>query len=743
MSLIRRLALSCAIALTIVNAGSAETHGPLRLRVLTYNIHHAQGIDRKLDLERIARVINEARPDIVALQEVDQGVSRTNQVNQPDELARMTKMHVVFGDNIEFGGGKYGNAILSRFPISQYRNHRLPNRDDGEQRGVLEATVAVPDQLRPLLLFATHLDHRGDDRERHESAQAINALAAMRPHQPALLAGDLNDTMDSRTLQELAKHWMLTNSRPLLTVPVNEPNRQIDFILCRPADRWKVIEAIVLPEAVASDHRAVLAVLELRSAEPHAATRTDEGESVPATEHAPRTASYSIVVSEATGTHPDWKKVVSTLIRKYPGAEVITFDQNVSEALPALRERHPRYTCFVATPAEAGRQFVADVHRLTRRFDDDPYADTLWGILTGYDAVNAFRIAEHAGPLTVRNVSSGTEVALEMCSQGVWYDELVQHKTVRRTADGEIKQSRGPADTTRALAETLTNDAADLFVTSGHATERDWQIGFRYRNGQFRSKDGQMFGVTTTGERFGIRSKNPKVYLPIGNCLMGHIDGPDAMALAWMNDVGVHQMIGYTVLTWYGYSGWGVLDYFVEQPGRYTLTEAFHANQHALIHRLDTYYHGLVSREVTPGDRSMPASPPNEAGKSLGLTAFDSRGLLWDRDTVAFYGDPAWQARMATADKAWDQKLTVNGDVYTLTITPRRGLKSFHPVNTNGAQRGWRPIVELLDHRIRHVTIIEGDDLNPVVTDDFILCPNPRTVDPKREYVIRFAASRI
>jgi hypothetical protein len=231
-------------------------------------------------------------------------------------------------------------------------------------------------------------------------------------------------------------------------------------------------------------------------------------------------------------------------------------------------------------------------------------------------------------------------------------------------------------------------------------------------------------------------------FLPIGNCLMGHVNGPDAIALAWMNDVGVHQMIGYTVLTWYGYSGWGVLDYFVEQPGRYTLTEAFHANQHALIHRLDTYFDDLTETDVSPGARNIPSTAPNEAGKSLLLTEFDSRGLLWDRDTVAFCGDPAWQARMAPLDKAYDQQLTVDGDVYTLTITPRRGENSFKPVNTNGAQRGWRPIIELLDHRIASVEILEGSDLNPIITDDFLLIPNPRTVDPAREYRIRFTASR-
>ncbi len=92
--------------------------------------------------------------------------------------------------------------------------------------------------------------------------------------------------------------------------------------------------------------------------------------------------------------------------------------------------------------------------------------------------------------------------------------------------------------------------------------------------------------------------------------------------------------------------------------------------------------------------------------------------------------------------QAYDQQLTIDDDEYTLTITPRRGGDSFKPVNTNGAQRGWRPIVELLDDRISNVKIIEGADLNPVVTDDFILIPNPRTVDPSREYRIRFTASR-
>ena len=150
-----------------------------------------------------------------------------------------------------------------------------------------------------------------------------------------------------------------------------------------------------------------------------------------------------------------------------------------------------------------------------------------------------------------------------------------------------------------------------------------------------------------------------------------------------------------------------------------------------------------MNADILPGARNIPAVQPNAAGQALGLAAADSRGLLWDRDTVAFYGDPAWSARMASRPTAYGQKLTVDGDVYELTMTPQRGAASFKPVNTNGSQRGWRPIVALLGHRIRNVHIIEGAELKPVVTDDFVLIPNPRRSDSSRELRIRFTARRI
>lgn len=453
-------------------------------------------------------------------------------------------------------------------------------------------------------------------------------------------------------------------------------------------------------------------------------------------------ANYVVVVSKATRADSEWHAVVETLVAKYEAASVLEYENSVAECLPKLQEHFPRYVCFVATPSESTRGFVAQVHRVTRRLDDDPFTDCVWGILTGFDADNALAIAKHKEPLVIRRAAAGTEIALEKLQEGRWYCELNQHKMVHKDVSAEPKQEVAPADTTSSLVDSLNEYKPDLFVTSGHATERDWQIGYAYRNGYFRSQAGSLFGVDTKSQRMSIHSPNPKVYLPIGNCLMGHIDGTDAMALAWMNSAGVHQMIGYTVLTWYGYAGWGVLDYFVEQPGRYNFAEAFYANQQALLHRIEKYFPDAVNIELDANGRPAMPVALTDAARSAGLSRQDAMGLLYDRDALAFYGDPAWDARLADGPLAYDQRLAVSGGEYTVTISGNEGERSFEPVNTNGSQRGWRPIVVFLPHRVKDINITDGHDLAPVVTDNFVLIPNPRKYDPLREYRVSFTATR-
>ncbi len=448
-------------------------------------------------------------------------------------------------------------------------------------------------------------------------------------------------------------------------------------------------------------------------------------------------AYYAVVSSSKTAADPEWAEVIDELLQKHDGF-ALAYQQDPAELRAALAERRPEYTCFVATPEEASREFVSKVHSLTRTLDADPYGDTIWGILTGFDAANALRIARHSEPLIVHNVASGTEFAMEMVDRGIWFSELEAGLYVEKESGDKPRRQSGPADSTAAIVGCLNEQRTDLFITSGHATERDWMLGFRYNNGFFKCRPGQLFAIDTQKQTTDIVSTNPKIYMPIGNCLMGHIDSRDAMALAWMNSAGVMQMLGYTVPTWYGYAGWGCLDYFLEQPGRYSFAEAVFANHQALLHRL--YTHFPEANEATATDATL---APNAAGQRAGLTSQDARGLVFDRDVLAFYGDPAWQARMAPAPLPFEQSLTYvrDGDApvrYTFIIAPNQGAGSFQTVNDNGSQRGGRPFFARLPIRIDAVEILAGNEYQPIVTENFILVPRPGKESPAESIKILF-----
>jgi endonuclease/exonuclease/phosphatase family metal-dependent hydrolase len=222
-----------------------------RLRALTYNIHHGEGTDGRFDLERIARVITGARPDVAMIQEVDFKTRRAGGADQPAELARVTGLHGRFGRAIDFEGGEYGQVLLSRWPLEEFRVHRLPGGEGREQRILVTARTRPGNGLPHLLLAGTHLCHQSPE-DRLAQAREINRLLAARGGPPVILAGDLNARAGSDPILEIEKQW-------LDTLP---GERKIDYVLARRSDPWKVIEARIIDDRVASDHPAVLAVLD-------------------------------------------------------------------------------------------------------------------------------------------------------------------------------------------------------------------------------------------------------------------------------------------------------------------------------------------------------------------------------------------------------------------------------------------------------------------------------------------------
>ena len=241
-----------------------EERAPRTLRILSYNIHHGEGVDGKLDLERLAGVIRGCEADVVAVQEVDRNVPRSQRIDEPRELARLTKLeHFAFGRTIPLSGGEYGNLVLSRFPITDSRVLTFPNTVGAEQRGAVEAEIDSP--AGKFRLFATHLDFsrkEAGEEDRQGAIRLVNERVKA-SGVPAVLAGDFNCTPDSLTVKAIRETWLQTNTAEAFTIPVAQPKRQIDFVFVTPKSRWKVSDVKVLDEAVASDHRPILATVEL------------------------------------------------------------------------------------------------------------------------------------------------------------------------------------------------------------------------------------------------------------------------------------------------------------------------------------------------------------------------------------------------------------------------------------------------------------------------------------------------
>jgi endonuclease/exonuclease/phosphatase family metal-dependent hydrolase len=242
-----------------------QDDGKVTIRVMTYNIRHGEGIDGRIDIGRIAGVIMSANADLVALQEVDSGVARTNRIDIAAELAQLCGMNYIFGRNISFQGGGYGNAILSKFPIKEWRNRHLKMLRRGEQRGLLQAVISI--NGKELVFLNTHIDYRRDDIERvmniEEFFHVIDSLYSGRP---IIFCGDFNDVPESRVIRMMHRKfidaWDRCGSGDGLTFSSDDPRVRIDYVFYSDTLRLKCIKARVL-KTPASDHLPVLVEFEI------------------------------------------------------------------------------------------------------------------------------------------------------------------------------------------------------------------------------------------------------------------------------------------------------------------------------------------------------------------------------------------------------------------------------------------------------------------------------------------------
>ena len=235
------------------------------LRVMCYNIHHAAppSDPGKIDLDAIAKVINDQHADLVALQEVDVNTKRSGHFNQAEELGKKTGLTPYFFKAIDFEGGEYGVAILSRYPVTETHRYPLPGQKEnpGEPRVLGTAIIRLPGK-QELLFACTHLE-AGDSINRQLQMAAIGDLLED-VSMPIIIAGDFNAAPGSQVIRILDQHFDRTCDPCDPTIPVVNPRRAIDFIAYSPSGRFKVKQHKVIPERQASDHLPVFSVLEFK-----------------------------------------------------------------------------------------------------------------------------------------------------------------------------------------------------------------------------------------------------------------------------------------------------------------------------------------------------------------------------------------------------------------------------------------------------------------------------------------------
>ena len=233
---------------------SAQAQNTLKL--MSYNIKNANGMDNVCNFQRIANVINNTSPDVVAIQEVDSMTNRSGQKYVLGEIADRTQMHGYFAPAIDYDGGKYGIGLLTKQVPLRLQTLPLPGRE--------EARTLILAEFTDYIYCCTHMSLTEEDRMK--SLELVKAFTSSST-KPLFLAGDMNAEPESGFIKELQKDFQILSNPKQHTFPAPDPKETIDYIatLKQNAKGFAVISAKVINEPMASDHRPIL--VELRTVE--------------------------------------------------------------------------------------------------------------------------------------------------------------------------------------------------------------------------------------------------------------------------------------------------------------------------------------------------------------------------------------------------------------------------------------------------------------------------------------------
>ena len=235
----KTLFLAVTALLTLSSAQAQNT-----LRLMTYNIKNANGMDNVQNFQRVANVINNACPDAVAIQELDSMTNRSGKTYVLGEIAERTQMHAYFAPAIDYDGGKYGIGLLTKQTPIRIQTMALPGRE--------EARALIMAEFEDYIYCCTHLSLTEEDRM--TSLEMIKNFAAS-AKKPFFLAGDMNAEPQSDFIKGLQKDFQILSNPKVPTFPAPKPEETLDYIvtLKNNAKGFAAISSKVLDKLLAFD----------------------------------------------------------------------------------------------------------------------------------------------------------------------------------------------------------------------------------------------------------------------------------------------------------------------------------------------------------------------------------------------------------------------------------------------------------------------------------------------------------
>ena len=217
---------------------------------------------------------------------------------------------------------------------------------------------------------------------------------------------------------------------------------------------------------------------------------------------------YVVVANQNLREDMDWNRVISFLQNKYK-APVFYYKNAPVDVLDSLKKHAPRYVSFVEKPNLINAEYIMDLHRLSRRVDNDVFVDFFWGVITGYDSDAALRLLQNADkPLKIHNALS----TIAELHSAQWFDRyawLDDHQEglcgMKESKKDSVKTSSfDPEQSLQKFYDYYKIIDPDLMVTSGHATERNLEMPFSH--GNIKSKNGKLYAAFPEGKEYLVET---------------------------------------------------------------------------------------------------------------------------------------------------------------------------------------------------------------------------------------------